>query len=181
MSRQRVLVFCVICTAVAVVGIFVAGLINAVHSGNRPIEGALAPDFRINLYDEYRAGLQPAISLSELKGKVVVLNFWASWCVECRKESDMLEEVWRENQTRGLVVIGVDYLDTEAAAYAYLKDYSTSYANGADIQQTISRLYRITGVPETFIIDKTGTIRKVVLQAMTRSEMIAIIGPLLNE
>ena len=93
----------------------------------------------------------------------------------------MLEAVWRDNRERGLIVLGVDYLDTEAAAYTYLKDYSTSYANGADIQQTISKLYRITGVPETIIIDKSGAIRKVVLSAMTHREMLEIIEPLLDE
>lgn len=167
--------------AVVLVGIFVTGLVLSAQPGNRPSSGTLAPDFTMTLYKDYQAGLPSTLKLSDLRGKVVVMNFWASWCVECRKESDALEAVWRTYRDQGLVVLGVDYLDNEAPAYEYLKSYSTTYPVGADLQEKISRQYRITGVPETFFIDKNGVIRKTVIQALTRQELDSTVQSLLNE
>src|SRR5689334_7402418 len=138
-------------------------MVLSAQPGNRPAVGAAAPDFSINLYQNYRANLPQTIKLSDLRGKVVVLNFWASWCVECRKESDALEATWRQYRDRGLMVLGVDYLDTESPATQYLEQYHTSYPIGVDLQEQISRRYRITGVPETFFIDKNGVVRKTVI------------------
>ncbi len=163
------------------IGLFITGMVLATQPGNRPATGALAPDFDIGLYQGYRAGLPENIKLSDLRGKVVLVNFWASWCVECRKESDALEKVWRQYKDRGLVVLGVDYLDTEPAAVKYLQSYDTSYAIGDDIQERISRAYKITGVPESFFIDKKGVIRKTVIQAMTQQELISTVEGLLND
>ena len=163
------------------VGIFVTGLVLAAQPGSRPASGSTAPDFTIPLYEDYRAGLPATVKLSDLRGKVVIMNFWASWCVECRKESDALEAVWRSYRDQGLIVLGVDYLDNQTPAYAYLKSYNTTYPVGIDMQEQISRQYRITGVPETFFIDKKGVIRKTVIQALTRQELDATIQSLLNE
>jgi cytochrome c biogenesis protein CcmG/thiol:disulfide interchange protein DsbE len=138
-------------------------MVLSAQPGNRPAVGDPAPDFNIGLYKDYRADLPQSIKLSDLRGKVVVLNFWASWCVECRKESDSLEATWRQYRDRGLVVLGVDYLDTESPAIQYLQQYNTSYPIGVDLQEQISHRYRITGVPETFFIEKNGVVRKTVI------------------
>ncbi len=167
--------------AVALTGLFVISMVVAVQPGNRPVVGSPAPDFKVSLYPSYQAGYPKDIRLSDLRGKVVIVNFWASWCVECRKESDALESVWRQYRDRGLVVLGIDYLDTEAPAYAYLQQYNTSYLIGADLQEKISRAYHITGVPETFFIDRTGKIRKTVIQAMTQAELVSTVETLVNE
>jgi cytochrome c biogenesis protein CcmG/thiol:disulfide interchange protein DsbE len=180
-KSKKLLIGLVVLAAVALVGVFVAGMVLSAQPGSRPAEGSPAPDFPLELYPQYRAGLPEKIQLSGLRGKVVVLNFWASWCVECRKESDALEATWREYRARGLVVLGVDYLDTETPAFQYLRDYDTTYAVGPDIQQQIARLYRITGVPETFFIDRKGVVRKTVIQALTKQELAATVEALLNE
>jgi cytochrome c biogenesis protein CcmG/thiol:disulfide interchange protein DsbE len=180
-KQKFVITGVVVVAALTAVAIFSAGLLNATQTGKRPVPGSVAPDFRITLFDEYRGGYPSDISLSELRGKVVILNFWASWCIECRKEADVLEWAWREYRNESLVVLGVDYLDTEAAAMTYMRDYGTTYPNGIDQQQSISRLFRITGVPETFIIDKQGIVRRVLLLSLTQSELQAIVEPLLNE
>jgi cytochrome c biogenesis protein CcmG, thiol:disulfide interchange protein DsbE len=180
--RNRTLVIGgVIVAAVALIGIFIVGMSVASQEGNRPAVGSPAPDFSIGLYQNYRADLPETIKLSNLRGKVVVMNFWASWCVECRKESDALEATWQQYRNRGLVLLGVDYLDTESAAVNYLQQYNTSYVIGADLQERISHAYHITGVPETFFIDKTGVVRKIVIQAMTRQELVNTVESLLNE
>ncbi len=109
------------------------------------------------------------ISLADLRGKGVVLNFWASWCDPCRAEAALLEATWRSEQANGIVFIGLDYLDQEPAAKAYLAEYDITYPNGPDLQSDAARRYGIKGVPETFFIDSEGKIAHMV------------IGPILNE
>ena len=180
-DKKKLLIIGAVAVAVLLVGIFITGLVTSAEPGKRPTIGSFAPDFSISLYKEYQAGLSPSIKLSDLKGKVVVVNFWASWCVECRKESDTLEATWREYRDRGLIILGVDYLDNQAPAYQYLQSYDTTYPIGIDLQEKISRQYRITGVPETFIIDKNGVVRKTVIQALTKQELVSTVEALLNE
>ena len=109
------------------------------------------------------------ISLADLRGKGVVLNFWASWCDPCRAEAELLELTWQQEKDRGIVFIGLDYLDQEPAAKAYLAEYQISYPNGPDLQSEAARRFGIKGVPETFFIDPEGKIAHMV------------IGPIVNE
>ncbi len=181
MKHRRLFIALAVAAAAFVVVLFVAALVVASLPGDRPVVGSAAPDFKITLYKDYRANLPANISLSDLRGKVVVINFWASWCVECRKESDALEAAWLKYNKRGLVILGVDYLDNQAPAYQYLHSYNTTYPNGIDLQERISREYRITGVPETFFIDRQGVVRKTVIQALTPQEIDTTVESLLNE
>ena len=98
------------------------------------------------------------ISLADLKGKGVVLNFWASWCGPCRDEAVLLEETWRREKENGIVFIGLDYLDQEPAAKDYLAEFDITYPSGPDLQSSAARRYGISGVPETFLIDPQGNI-----------------------
>jgi cytochrome c biogenesis protein CcmG/thiol:disulfide interchange protein DsbE len=103
------------------------------------------------------------ISLDDLKGKGVVLNFWASWCDPCRDEAALLEATWRAEQDNGIVFLGLDYLDQEPAALAYLKEYDITYPNGPDLRSEAARRYGIKGVPETFFIDSSGNIVEIII------------------
>lgn len=103
------------------------------------------------------------VSLAELRGKGVVLNFWASWCDPCRAEAELLEATWRREKDNGIVFVGLDYLDQEPAAKAYLAEYEISYANGPDLKSNVARRYGIKGVPETFFIDPQGKIAHMVI------------------
>jgi cytochrome c biogenesis protein CcmG/thiol:disulfide interchange protein DsbE len=103
------------------------------------------------------------ISLADLRGKGVVLNFWASWCAPCREEAALLEETWRREQDNGVVFLGLDYLDQEPAAKAYLAEFDITYPNGPDLQSAAARRYGIKGVPETFFIDAEGKITDMVI------------------
>jgi cytochrome c biogenesis protein CcmG/thiol:disulfide interchange protein DsbE len=116
-----------------------------------------APAWSLNLFDAYRGGLDKStVSLDELRGKGVVLNFWASWCKPCEEEAAALEEAWQRYKDKGVVFIGVDYLDQEPAAKRYLEKFGVSYPNGPDLASKISKRYTIRGVPETFFIDPQG-------------------------
>ena len=123
------------------------------------------------------------ISLDSLKGKVVVLNFWASWCKPCEQEAADLEAAWRSNQSRGDVVfLGIDWTDTEKNGLAYLKKFDITYPNGPDLGTRISQKYRITGVPETYIIDKEGNLAYFKLSPFNSlMEIIQVIDPLLGD
>lgn len=113
--------------------------------------GQRAPAFILTTFDG-----QEIIS-SDLQGKVIVINFWASWCKPCESEAVDLENAWRIYQNRGDVVfLGVNYVDTEPEAMIYLKNFDITYPNGPDLRTKISQAFRIRGVPETYIIGADG-------------------------
>lgn len=111
-----------------------------------------APELQFTTFD----GVE--IDLDELRGKGVVINFWASWCTPCREEADLLEQTWRREKENGIVFLGLDYLDQEPAALAYLAEFDITYPNGPDLRSKAARRYRIQGVPETFFVSPEGRI-----------------------
>ena len=139
--------------------------------------GSRAPNFSLTSFDGQ------SFQLSSLKGKVIVVNFWASWCKPCEQEAAILEEGWRYYQPRGDVVfLGVDYVDTEPEARAYLKKFNITYPNGPDLATRISQSFRITGVPETYIIDREGVLRHMQYGVFTSlADIQAKVDPLLGQ
>ncbi len=137
--------------------------------------GELAPDFELTLFsgETYR--------LSDFRGSVVVVNFWASWCDSCKPEAKDLEAAYKYYLPRGDVLfLGVDYVDTEPEALAYLEEFQITYPNGPDLRTKISQAFRIRGVPETFIIDQNGVIVHVQIGPFRSLEdILSIIDPLL--
>ena len=120
--------------------------------GEAQLSSGPAPDFTLKMFDGQ------TVRLSDLRGKVVVINFWASWCIPCREEAPFLEKTWRAYKDRGVVFIGVDWNDPEPDARAYLKEFDLTYLNGPDIGNRIGYHYRIKGIPETFFIGKDGNL-----------------------
>lgn len=117
--------------------------------------GARAPDFQMTTFD----GQQ--INTAELRGQVVVVNFWASWCKPCEQEALELELAHQLFKDQGVVFIGVDYVDIEREALAYLERFEITYANGPDLGTEISQAFRTRGVPETYVIGPDGRIAAV--------------------
>jgi len=139
--------------------------------------GKRAPDFTLISFDgqEYK--------LSELQGKVVVLNFWASWCKPCEQEAADLENAWRfyQDQTDDVIFLGVAWTDTEKKSLGYIEKFSITYPNGPDLGTRISQSFRTTGVPETYIIDRDGILAYVKLSPfLSIDEIFRAIDPLLE-
>jgi cytochrome c biogenesis protein CcmG/thiol:disulfide interchange protein DsbE len=97
-------------------------------------------------------------SLAQQRGKVVVLNFWASWCVPCRKESPLLERWHRRISSQGGTVLGVDILDVSSDARAFVREYKLSYPMLRDKAGDTLDGYGVIAYPETFVIDRNGRI-----------------------
>jgi cytochrome c biogenesis protein CcmG/thiol:disulfide interchange protein DsbE len=139
--------------------------------------GDKVPNFSLTTFEGQ------TIELDDLAGKVVVLNFWASWCKPCEQEAAELEEAWRSYEPQGEVVfLGVDYVDTETEAKAYLEKFAITYPNGPDLGTRISQAFRIRGVPETYFIGKDGVLRYVQIGPFSSLAQIkATIEPLLAD
>jgi len=148
---------------VVVIVLFVGFLMIALRNQNATQQRASgqAPEFEITSFDG------EIIRLSDLKGKGVVLNFWASWCVPCREEAPLLEATWQRERENGILFVGLDYLDQDHAAQAFLEEFGITYPNGADLQSAAARKYGITGVPETFFIDPEGVVRSHFISPIT--------------
>jgi len=121
--------------------------------------GEKAPDFTLTTFSGYDYEGTSQVKLSDLKGKIVVINFWASWCKPCEQEAAELEKAWRTYQPEDdIVFLGVDYVDTEPEALGYLEKFDITFTNGADLGTRISQAFRIKGVPETYFVDRDGVI-----------------------
>jgi cytochrome c biogenesis protein CcmG/thiol:disulfide interchange protein DsbE len=127
-----------------------------VRSQQGPIGvGATVPAFSLTTFDG------ETINVEDLRGQVVVVNFWASWCEPCKQEAAELEQASQKYKDAGVTFLGVDYVDTEPEARAYLEHFGITYPNGPDLRTRISQAFRMRGVPETYIAGPDGRIRSV--------------------
>lgn len=168
--------------AFGVAGIFVAVLAVALFRANQtqPTSGP-APDFTLTLFEGYPGNVgQNPVQLSDLKGKVVVVNFWASWCVPCAQEAADLQATYEKYKDKGVVFLGVDWTDIEGDARNYLSRFGINYANGPDLGTKIGPRYHISGVPETYVIDRNGNVQYTKISPITTAELSGVIDRLLQ-
>lgn len=112
----------------------------------------VAPDFTLELLDG--SGF---VSLADLRGSVVVVNFWASWCDPCKDEAPLLEDFWRrEAKPKGVAFVGVDMQDLRDDARAFAATYGLSYPLVHDDGGEVARAWGVAAVPETFVLDRQG-------------------------
>ncbi|MCS7050536.1 MAG: TlpA family protein disulfide reductase [Thermomicrobium sp.] len=116
--------------------------------------GSPAPNFRLPRLDGGE------IQLSDLRGRPVLVNFWASWCAPCRAEMPALQRVAQEFEPAGLVVIGINQLEDAQTVRRFVDEFGVSFAIALDADGTVSRDWRVYGIPQTYLLDADGTIRK---------------------
>ncbi len=150
MWRRLLLTLAIVLVPVALLAYGLRGDPRSVPS---PLVGTSAPEFSLPALGGGQA------KLADFRGRVLVLNFWASWCVPCREEAPALEAMWQHYRDRGVAVIGVNIQDQEPAAREFMAATRTTFPNVVDARGLTSIAYGIYGVPETFVIDRAGRIR----------------------
>ena len=163
---------------VLLLGLMAIMAVNLQRVESTDLQGNQAPEFTLPLFEQFE---QDDISLADLHGRVVVVNFWASWCVECYKEAELLEQAWQDYKDQGVMFIGVDHLDTDTEGLAYMEKYGITYPSGPDIGDKISQAYAITGVPETFFIGKDGHIAHVQIGPISRAQLYGLLENLVAQ
>jgi cytochrome c biogenesis protein CcmG, thiol:disulfide interchange protein DsbE len=141
-----------IATVGAIAGLLAYGFTRDSRYIQSPLIAKEAPSFTLTLFDGR------TLMLKDLRGKAVLVNFWASWCVPCRAEARALESAWRKYKDRGVVFLGIDIQDKEEDARAFMKEFGITYLNGRDVSGKIAVDYGVWGIPETFFIDPQGRI-----------------------
>jgi thiol-disulfide isomerase/thioredoxin len=121
------------------------------------------------------------ISLSGLQGKVVWVDFWASWCPPCRAETPVLRDLYARDRDRGLEVVGVSVQESTADDIrAYAATYGVAYPIVADLTGAVFRAWRVYGLPTQFLLDRDGVIRAVVQGPVDATTADALVDPLLG-
>jgi peroxiredoxin len=124
------------------------------YSNNHPARiGSNAPDFSVQDSDH-------KVTLSEFRGQVVLLNFWATWCPPCIEETPSLVRMQSQLKSKGVTVLAVSIDADDAAYHKFLKDYRVNMVTVRDDSRKASSLYGTFGWPETYVIDRSGVIRR---------------------
>ena len=134
-----------------------------------PMVGKPAPDFALPLLGSNAA--QP-LRLASLKGKPVMINVWNSTCAPCMDEARLLQKEWQHMQAKGVVFIGIDFLDSQGSGMDYLHKYGITYQNAIDTDGSVGVSYGVSGTPETIFINSHGVIIRKVAHELTEKALL---------
>ena len=147
--------------------VFLPGLVSGCSANpaptQAPVTGSLAPDFQLQNLDGQ------AVSLNDLRGKPVMVNFWATWCGPCRDEMPLIQEIFEDKEwsDKGLVILAVDIGESLSTVKEFVESYGLSFQVLLDSEQGVAKNYNIRGIPATFFIDKDGIIQDMQIGAFT--------------
>lgn len=160
---------------VAFVGVIIILAVQlAQRNQPQPRAGEPAPDFTMTTFDG-----EP-IRLSDWQGQIVIVNFWASWCAPCRAEAPDLQAIHEDYREQGVVVVGVNWLDTERNARAFMQEFGLTYWNAPDVGDIVGNRYNIQGAPENFIIGRDGIVVTHIIGAVDYNRLARHLDALLD-
>ncbi len=141
-------------TVACLLGLFVWDVVRSDGGAAAQLEQGKsppAPAFTLELLDG-----SGRLALSELRGKALIVNFWASWCEPCKDEAPFLQRMYDRHRAEGLVVLGIDVEDFKKDARRFVKRYGLTYPNVRDVKKETIGKWGVTGYPETFFVDRNG-------------------------
>ncbi len=151
-------------TAIVVMILTSGLLITGCTAGSEPstaVIGQAAPNFELQNLDGQ------SVSLNDLKGKPVLINFWATWCGPCVSEMPYIQEIYDEWSGKGLILLAINIGDSSSEAEQFLQNHNLSLPVLLDTGKVVARRYNIRGIPTTFFIDKDGIIQEKIIGAFT--------------
>lgn len=166
LPRRRLIVAAWLVAGVAaVIALLTVNIAKPPGPVDTPIVGRPAPAFDLQTLDGSR------LSLADLRGSAVVLNFWASWCIPCREEAPLLTAANATYGPRGVRILGVVYQDSADNARDFMRRYGQTYPGLLDLDGRTAIDYAVFGIPETFFIDASGVVRSRQVGALTDAEL----------
>jgi len=151
-----------------------AGIDLGPASGSAAELGQLAPDFTLLNLDG------APVSLSSLRGQTVLINFWASWCVPCRREMPEIEEAFLERRDAGLTVLAVNLKEGRDQAKAFADNYGLTFTVLLDSKGEVARVFRLTGLPESWIVSADGVLRERKIGAFRQGELEQVLDAVMD-
>jgi cytochrome c biogenesis protein CcmG/thiol:disulfide interchange protein DsbE len=160
---------------IALLALFVYGLsTQRLTAGIMPKPNTVAPDFKLTTFD----GKQ--VHLADYRGKVVVVNFWASWCEPCKDEQSDLETVAERFQGQDVTFLGIDIQDNQHDALAFVQQYGVTYPVAADPTGAVYIDYGVVGMPETYVVNRQGIIAQKIVGPIDPNGLTATLQELLR-
>ena len=173
-SRSRsVRILIALIPALAFIGVLWIGL---ARTGSQAESGRAAPSFELPLLDG-----SGVLTDEDLRGKPVVINFWASWCIPCREEAPLLEDTWRAYRDQGVIFLGVNIKDAESDARRFVEEFDITYPVVRDLDQSLTRDFGVKGLPETFFVDHRWTFIGAISGAKTGDQQGTVILGAISE
>jgi cytochrome c biogenesis protein CcmG, thiol:disulfide interchange protein DsbE len=164
----------VVAVVVLFAGLLASGLGRDPTAITSPLIGRTAPGFQLRTLDG-----KEMVRLGDLRGQVVVVNFWASWCTECRVEHPVLDAAWKRFRDSGVVIVGIGFQDTRSDALAYLKEAGVTWPAVEDPGSRTALAYGVYGIPETFFIGPDGQIAAKQVGPVSYDRIVAEVDRLL--
>ena len=163
--RRLVAAAWLVAGVVAVIALLTVNVAKPPGPIDTPIVGRPAPAFDLQTLDGNR------LSLEQLRGSAVVLNFWASWCIPCREEAPLLTAANATYGPHGVRIVGVVYQDSADNARDFMRRYGQTYPGLLDPDGRTAIDYAVFGIPETFFIDASGVVRSRQVGALTDADL----------